>query len=523
VRAAAATTESSQRQKPGFLGNYLIAQRLRGRHVRWGCLRPLAEATLTEQLLAALLREDREVAAGILSGEVATESTRSRQDAGAPLLRDAGAPLLRDAGAPLLRDAGAPLLRDAGAPLLRDAGAPLLRGADASLLREALMGCLDEINLSALLYDRVCQMKLNDLVGAVQHPSGRSCLEVLQHDAAFATARFVAMDALFAELAELFRRKNCFAAWLKGTAISRTLYREPQFRLSGDLDMLARWDQRELVMDCLTSVGYRPIWDDSGHCHQLGIGPVGSLEKLACRPAPEMEDCHGLSLTGSNLAIVDLKFDPLETGLRMHELPRFIDECREVVWRNERFMVPSSVDHLMLQLSHLHKHYFLGWQWLYDIHLLVAELNAIPSAWSEFVRRCELEGITLSAWAGLQMSADRLHTNVPQDVMDELSPRSCSPADRLLCFTVDMEFLWNAAAISGLVQNAYFVGDRKRKLGALKKAFMPDRKFLSEYYCQGHAISWILYPIVLALHWLVVLMPGGVVRRTFGKVLWPQL
>jgi hypothetical protein len=176
----------------------------------------------------------------------------------------------------------------------------------------------------------------------------------------------------------------------------------------------------------------------------------------------------------------------------------------------------------MLQLSHLHKHYFLGWQWLFDIHLLVCVMNAQPTLWTEFVGRCNLEGINLSAWAGLQLAADRFHTEIPLDVMEALSPSSYSPADRLLAFTVDTEFLWNSAAITGLLWNACFVGDSQRKFAVLNKALMPDRKFLSEYYCHGQQISWVLYPWVLFVHWLVLLLPGGVVRRTFGKLLWSR-
>lgn len=62
--------------------------------------------------------------------------------------------------------------------------------------------------------------------------------------------------------------------------------------------------------------------------------------------------------------------------------------------------------------------------------------------------------------------------------------------------------------------------NRKRKVDMLARSWLPGLKFLSGYYNRGKALSTLDRLRCLLLHWIVMILPAGVVRRTFGPQIW---
>ena len=382
-----------------------------------------------------------------------------------------------------------------------------------------LSGFVGADQLAVLIYERIYELGLTASLQHLCTPNGTPLLSHLRQAVADNAQKYERHDALFLELLVLLSPFEQGVVFIKGTVLSRTLHKQPHHRLSVDFDIVVREEAAQKVISLLSEAGFEPIFDDPGHCHQLGIGPVGSLEALTIRPACELEPWHNLCLLKRDWPYVELKSSPLESGLKMIEADRFWSECEQLSWQNHTYFAPGIVDHLMLEVAHLRKHSFAGWPWLYDVHLLVEQLNQTPLLWSEFVRRCRLEGVATSAWAALDIVRDRLETPVPAEVMHELQPRS-NLMDRLFTFSIESAFLWNLISLPALFLNAAFAGDGARKSAVLKRCLLPDSDFLSRYYCRSHKIRWWQYPAILLLHWFVLIFPASIIRRTIGRFLW---
>ncbi len=373
-------------------------------------------------------------------------------------------------------------------------------------------------SLCSLIYQRVLDLELGDRFSSLKLLDGASLLDILRSGAAGAAIMFEAIDQRFVSLISQLGSHSQNIICLKGTTIARTLYQQPHHRLSQDFDFLVENSSAAALLEHLQAMGFSAVWNNPGYCHQSGVGPVGSLARLSLSPSDELELCHNISLMQDGCPYIELKFDPFDTGLKARETDRFFQQTAQVPWKSITFRAPGLIDHLLLELAHLHKHGFQGWHWLYDMHLLVGQMRE-DMCWQELLRRCRVEGLELSAWAGLELLRDRLHSPIPDGVLLELKPASRGLHRRIFTFTVNTEFLWNSASLPMLLLNACFLGNSRRKLQALKQTIWPRARFLSDYYSAGDSITWN-YPLVLMLHWLVLLLPGGLVRRTFGRLIW---
>jgi hypothetical protein len=442
-----------------FPGNYLVRTHF-GARGRFAVIQPIASAPPDERLMAAILRND---------------GTAARQALGQ--------------------------IND---PVLVDR--LFMRGAAG--------------NLVAMVYERVRELDLEPRLAPLLLSNGQPLLPSLRQQAMAAPAVAARLDRMLAQLHDWLSELAGNVVWLKGCVLARTLYPRAHLRLSLDIDLLVRPGAEVPVAERLIGSGFEPIWDNPGACHQTGVGPVGTIESLSIVPWTEFEFCHNLCLTRSGWPLIEFKCDPLERGLRMKELGRFFDDCRQLAWQDRTYTVPEIVDHLLLELTHLHKHGFSGWAWLYDIHLLCREVSRTPGAWAELLHRVQLEGVEASAWAALDLVRDRLGTPIPPVILEELEPRATGLLPRCLTFTTNPEFLWNSASLPQLWLSTCFLGDSARKRAALGRCLLPPGDFLSRYYLNGRPLSWWMYPVVLAVHWLVLALPGGLIRRTFGRLIW---
>lgn len=399
----------------------------------------------------------------------------------------------------------------------RQAALSILATPEFAQSVDSLQQKITSQNLVALIYERLWNMELIEEVERFTLANQKNLAAFIRQEALLSASAYNALDVRFRQIADWLADD---VVWIKGPALSRTLYERPHYRHSRDFDLIVRPGRATSVIAKLVSKGFTPVWEEAGTSPQFGVGPVGSIDELSILPSSQYCSYSNLSLVRDNWPYVELKSDPLDTGLKMKELSRFFLECQKVKWSEQEFCIPSPTDHLLLELTHLHKHGFEGWHWLYDVHLLVSKIAQQPNSWTEFERRCHHEGISTSAWAGLTIAADRLATPVPPATIDRLAPTQPAWAVNHFMFETTTEFLWNTATLPSLIANAFLLGDRQRKLTVLRETIFPKVSFLSNYYCSGSKLSCWQVPFVWLLHLLVVMLPGGLIRRTFGKHLW---
>ena len=319
--------------------------------------------------------------------------------------------------------------------------------------------------------------------------------------------------------------------WIKGTALKQLVYANPNHRQSGDFDVVVRPQALPEVLAKLEGAGFFRL-DSEAYCNQIGVGPVDRYEDLLLAPAQGWIPSSAISMCHGSWPYVDVKLGPFDRGVQMHQIERFfadsvISECRK-----QKFRVPNLVDQMLISLHTFEKDKFKSWKNLLDIHLLAREMES-QDLWHTLVDRCKLESLSVSAWASLVIASDRLGTAVPSDVLEHLAP-NLSFIERWARFTVSPYFVWNATSLPMMLLNATVSGDKERKLTLLRESVFPSRGFLSNYYDKretGKAqaarlrLAGVENPIcvigALLCHWIVLILPGGITRRTFGIYLWP--
>jgi hypothetical protein len=377
-------------------------------------------------------------------------------------------------------------------------------------------------HLPVLIYQRICELGLAPAFSQLHTADGLLLLDRLRLRSTQALFDYSIMDNQFVQILDLLGDLTGNMIWLKGTALSRTLYDRPEQRFSVDFDVVVNRRSELQIFQCLQELGYSPMWKDGGFCHQYGVGPMNSFTDMFLVPSGECGGCHNLTFAKQGCPQIELKFNGLETGLTMVEADRFFGQARKIHWSGRQFFGPDYADHLMIELVHFHKHQFGGWGWLFDIHLLANKLSEEDGAWLEFVRRCLTEGITASAWKGLTMSRALLSSNIPDKVIEELKPHYSKLWQGLFLRT-SSEFIWNCNSLPMLLMNTVLVGGRRRKLKILAQLLRPSDLFLSSYYANGRTVGFINRWFYLILHWLVLALPGGLIRRSLGRLLWrPQ-
>jgi hypothetical protein len=393
-------------------------------------------------------------------------------------------------------------------------------------------------SLFGLIWDRVCAMGLHDLVSEVgkstevdvskltkkrhQNWCHASLAATLKQFSLTELLTFENYDQHFVELLDYLNQSGFEVVWYKGLVLARTLYAQPHFRLSSDFDILLKPAELASFIECMSHVGYAPITGDAGFSHQIGVGPTSSVEDFFIAPSQQFVPASVVGLSHEQLPLIDLKFDPLERGIKMVELERFYSDLVRVSWREQSFLAPSPMDHMMMCLSHLAKDRFYGWKWLNDIDVMVKSMNEDAASWREFTRRCHIEAIADNCWAGLALAVERLQTPVPQPVIEELQPRSLLPLKRYFLFTVNPLFTWNGSGLPMLCLNAAIAEDRSRKFDILRQSIFPPAPFLTRYYAGGKKVSWWQTTLLWILHIFVLVLPAGTVRRSFGKFIWPE-
>ena len=325
------------------------------------------------------------------------------------------------------------------------------------------------------------------------------------------------VDKDFADVLNILRSINIDLVWIKGAALSRSVYDEPYHRQFGDLDVVVRSTSFDKLIELLTESGFFSVIDP-GFCNQALVGPVVPPSSLALTPAPDLVPTSVASMQRIG-TMVDIKIGPLDTGVQVRDINRFFNEAEQFSVLGANFLAPSVVDHLMICLYTYFKDRCVSWKTLLDIHRLTLELNKDSDLWDVLVERCNEESIGLVAWMGLSVSSDRLGSLIPNKVLKSFAPRT--PTSNLFDFCCSPFFVWNATSFPMMLVNLVVSSNRKRKLEQLRIAAVPSNDFLSSYYNNGKPMSATRHALCQILHLLVLVLPGGAVRRSFGWWLWP--
>lgn len=409
------------------------------------------------------------------------------------------------------------------------------------------LGLIQENALAGLVLDQIFALNLRGCVEALsvvppdfsgdQIIDGvwyrEGLLKNLQRAAGVESSRYDDFDDELTFLLDIIDKeapRDFEIVFPKGISLSRTLYAEPHHRLSGDIDCIIKPEHLEIFLKLCSKAGYRPIMRDAALCNQFEVGPTDSQSALFCTPTPDMVPSAVVGLGRKGGYLIDPKFNPLDRGLAFKEIERFRSDLQIVKWRKHVIKAPSTLDHLLLSIVHYEKDRFSGWKSLIDIHLLCQAVTA-ENAWSELLRRVHLEGVELGTWAALSIAHERLGSEVPLEVIEECRPRMLGAS--FFSFTVEPLFYWNCASLFSLYLNALFAGDSTRKLKVISKCVFPSAAFLGQYYGGAHGAKRLSHNTAeaiappwklawyLILHWLVLALPALIVRRTFGRLIWP--
>jgi hypothetical protein len=370
-----------------------------------------------------------------------------------------------------------------------------------------------EWSLSCLVLDRLYGLELVKAFGD-QH-----CAQ-LRHDAAKEMVLKRTMDQVLADILTILKPVKDRLVWVKGVSLSRTVYDDALHRGYGDYDLVIHPSALAETIGLLEQHSFHRRITDPGSCNQFGVGPIESPMDMFIAPDCEWTPPSSLIFRRYSEPALDIKVSPLDRGVRMCELDRLFAEATKLSCLGKQFLAPSLVDHLMISLHTLMKDRFRSWKTLLDVHLLCSQVAKEPHLWDVLVERCHKESIQSTAWAGLLLSADRLGTVIPHSVIERLAPgkNNLRHAGE---FLASPYFVWNATSLPMLLLNAAAATDRRRKLALLSKSLMPPREFLLQYYRGIAGPSSVSMLMALWLHWIVVLLPGGLIRRTFGHWVWP--
>jgi hypothetical protein len=342
--------------------------------------------------------------------------------------------------------------------------------------------------------------------------------ERLAREIATQTATQDTSDRSFRDLLKILSPVSRDLIWIKGSSLSQVIFKDNNMRRYGDFDVVVPDSKFEETLNLLTVAGFSPDRVPSS-CNQIGVGPTDSFADLLLVPTEGLIPSSVTTMKRPGHAPIDVKLGPFDRGLQMCQLNRFFADAIAIDVRGQQFMSPSLLDHMLIGLHTFAKDRFRDWKVLYDIHLLGLELTKQPQLWEKLVDCCKCESIEADAWVGLVMAADRLGTPVPHSVLDALAPND-DLIHRIATMGVSPYFVWNATSLPMLLANAFVSTDKERKLQLLRRAFLPSKAFISKYYNAGRSFGPLHGLILMLAHWAVLMLPGGLVRRTFGPMLW---
>lgn len=431
------------------------------------------------------------------------------------------------------------------AALLRSDGAEaqaILAGKDGlKVVCEKLADLVRMESLACIVYERLVKLGLLQEFQRSNEPSVAEALASIRRMSMVNASNHYQLDQKFSRVLNVTSEFRDHALWVKGAHLSRTVYEPAYFRHFGDLDVIVEPSRLEPFVESLRRAGFASF-NAPAYCNQLGVGPVNRPSDVIKVPLPGWIPTGAITMNRqSDGGLVDIKVGPFERGVQAIEFDRIFADAEEGTCLGINYLGPSRPDHLVIMLCNFAKNRFKTWRTLLDIHMLVISLNQTPQSWQRFVSICKTESVGTVAWVSLKIAADRLKTPIPDSVLSELAPEQ-SLLTTSFSFTIEPAFVWNSTSLPMMLLNASVSADRKRKFDLLRRSILPSAEFLSSYYGHGQsefcssAHAPITFPVApestpatmrtieylryLFMHWYVLVMPAGFVRRTFGQKWW---
>lgn len=367
--------------------------------------------------------------------------------------------------------------------------------------------------LGCILFERIVSSGLSDHIAQLADPSALTQLRMMSLHGA---SNHYQLEQKFSGVLALTSRYSANTLWIKGAHLSRSVYEPTYFRHFGDLDVIVEPAVFPAFVERLKDGGFSSFHTPA-YCNQIGVGPVSAPSDLLAVP------CQGWIPVGpvtmgreKDGVYVDIKVGPFDRGVQAIELSRMFNDAKRSSCLDQEYLGPSLSDHMMIMLCNLAKNRFKTWRTVLDIHMLALAINKSPVDWQKFVECCKTESIAVTAWVGLCIAVDRLNTPVPHSVLECLKPRA-GIVDQLLSFTLESAYVWNSTSLPMMLLNSCASPDRARKLSLLFRSVFPTTKFLRDYYGAGAEAGLAMHVRYLLRHWFVLIMPGGITRRTLGR------
>ena len=242
---------------------------------------------------------------------------------------------------------------------------------------------------------------------------------------------------------------------LKGTALAYTCYSEPAHRMRGDTDLLISPNSRDKADSLLNKHGFKPLILTSGELVSYQV-PYSLRDQLGIS---HQIDLHWRICNGQVLAKI---FSHAELRARAVPASRLCGAA----W------VPSRPDAILIACMHRMTHRYAPYWvegvvqfsadrliWFYDLHLLAENLTLEEQ--DLLVRLAHEKGLAGICQDGLAQTADMLQTDLPEGLLDALSPgnRREMPRMYLDAGWLRSEFL-NFKATPGVGPKLRFVRER---------------------------------------------------------------
>ncbi len=260
----------------------------------------------------------------------------------------------------------------------------------------------------------------------------------------------------FRELVRCLKAMDMPVILLKGAALLPTVYDDLGERPLGDFDILIQYKDLERVKKCLGALGYK---------YQGGRGPY--VNRITFYRPEELVLQLEAHWHIENGMFPNIEAFPVET-LWQAAIPVEIEDYRGLI------LAPH---HQILHLTiHALRHSYDRLVLLWDIHLVVDHYKERLN-WEELIREASEFYLSRPLYYGLYLTKLLLNTDVPQDVLNRLRPRSLSLEERM--FT---RFIGRGIRRPGLQYLLYFSMNRgvRKKLKFLWWAFFPPRDILAE-------------------------------------------
>ncbi len=275
------------------------------------------------------------------------------------------------------------------------------------------------------------------------------------------------LENAFLELAKAFAESGINAVWLKGTALSRTVYPDAALRPCADLDILVPFDQREASLDILKSKEYR-FYDDPSQLlpmdHPIFLKLTHHFHLKGRPPASVFIDLHFRLLRDEEL-------------LSQKDHKWFMEQVQTETFNDQVFSILKPEAHLLFLIAHAvwhHEREQLYLIWYFDIHLLISKTEL---SWKMIVEKAIDLKWNRTAEKALKLCEELFATPVPSDVFSKLKDRR-PPGEKI---PRKFKFEDRGFGLEMMLQNFKHL-ETKEKVVLTFRTLFPPAKYMRYHY-----------------------------------------